>query len=191
MRHPSRNLVLAIVCTAVIPGLSGCLLDTRTPEPGGGVVCFESVASRDVEFVFGNLDGSLECFQATSYLDQISDEFVFVASPGAALQFPGVFAEETSWGRAREEAFLDRLFADADSVRSNLALRVLDRDESGLIAIVEAEYSLRVVTDGSAITYNGEAFYTMRQEATTWFMTRWEEKASDSPMGLLRGSLAQ
>jgi hypothetical protein len=191
MRCSLRNQLLATVCASVFLGISGCLLDTRTPEQGGGVVCFESVASRDVEFVFGNLDGSLECFQATSYLDQISDDFVFVASPGAALQFPAVFVDETSWGRAREEAFLDRLFADADSVKSSLALKVLDRDESGLVAIVEAEYSLRVVTDGSPITYNGEAFYTMRQEATTWFMTRWEEKASDSPMGLLRGSLAQ
>ncbi len=178
------------VCIALGIWLGGCLFDTRQPETGGGQVCFESVPSSDVEFVFGNLDGSLECLQAASYLDQISEDFVFVASSGVQAQFPTVFPDETAWGRSQEEAFLDRLFADADSVQSRLLLRELDRNGSGPV-VIDGEYEVRVVTGSSAITYSGEAFYTLRQVSTNWQMTRWEEKASDSPMGTLRGSLAQ
>jgi len=179
-----------MLCVALTLGMSGCLFDTRSPESGGGEVCFESVLSSELEFVFGNLDGSLACLQAASYLDQIADDFVFVAAPSAQAQFPGIFPDESAWGRSQEESFLDRLFADADSVQSQLLMTELDRNGSGPV-VIDGAYTVRVVTGGSAITYSGEAFYTLRQVAATWEMTRWEEKESSSPMGLLRGSLAQ
>lgn len=189
MRIRRANPILTVVCGLLAAGLTGCLFETREPEKGGGEVCFESSPSTEVDFVFGNLDGSMECRQAPSYLDQLSDDFVFVASPGVQAQFPGVFPDENAWGIAEEEAFVDRLFADADSIQSDLKMTEIDRSGTQVVEI-EAEYRVRVVTGGSAITYTGVAFYTLRQEATTWFLTRWEDTASANPIGLLRGGLA-
>ena len=174
-------------------GMSGCFFDTRDPEQGTGEVCFKSVPSTEEDFVFGNMDGSMECLQAATYLDQLADDFVFVPSPGAQAQFPGVFPVGETFGPDKEELFLDRLFADADSIGSKLLLLEINPPSGTTEVIFDAAYEFRVVSmDGSAITYSGEAFYTLRQEATTWFMTRWEEKGGGTnPMGLLRGGLLQ
>jgi hypothetical protein len=191
MASRRATILLATVCLIVGLGLAGCIFQTRQPETGGGAVCFESFPSTEVVSVFANLDGSLDCLQPASYLVQIADDFVFVPSAATQSQFPGVFPDETAWGRNQEESFLDRLFADADSVESHLLIKELAPRQGDNPTTVEGSYRVRVVSGGSAITYSGEAFYTLRTEATNWKMTRWEEQASDSPIGLLRGSLAQ
>ncbi len=181
----------ALTLLGAVLGAGGCFFEPRTPEEGIGEVCYEAVPSTEDRFVFANLDGSMECLQAFSYLDQLSEDFVFVPSPGVQSQFPGVFTGPESWTKTQEEQFLDRLFSDAQSVESQLLETVIDKSGTQEV-LFEASYRVRVIgRDGSDITYTGEAFYTVRQEATTWFLVRWEEQASDNPLGQLRGGLLQ
>ena len=189
----SRRASLVPMALLIALSVAGCFFDTRDPEQGTGEVCFKSVPSIEEDFVFGNMDGSMECLQASTYLDQLADDFEFIPSPGAQAQYPDVFPVGEMFGPDKEELFLDRLFADADSIGSNLLLLEINPPSGTTEVIFDAAYEFRVVSkDGSAITYSGEAFYTLRQEATTWFMTRWEEKGGGTnPMGLLRGGLLQ
>jgi len=191
MRKRSFTTLGPVLGLLVALGPAGCIFTPREPEEGIGEVCYEAVPSTEATFVFANLDESMACLQAFSYLDQLSDEFVFVPSPSVQAQFPGVFSDPDSWTKEKEEQFLDRLFSDAASVESALLAETIQ--ESGTQEVLfEAAYEVRVVgRDGSDITYTGEAFYTVRQEATTWFLVRWEEKGSANPLGQLRGGLLQ
>jgi hypothetical protein len=197
MRKHVENVAPALRLALILlplTGLAGCFFETREPEEGGGEVCYESVPSTDKLIVFNNLDGSMECLQASSYLDQLTPDFRFVPAPSVANQYPDVFPDEDAWGKGEEELFLNRLFADASAIESELLLEVID--ESGTDPVeFEAKYQLRVVDRaGGAILYSGEAFFTVRSERTTWFLMRWVEKESaigETPLGQLRGGLLQ
>jgi hypothetical protein len=177
--------------------LSGCLLSPRDPDPITSVeVCFESFPSREYQLVFQNLDGAYDCLQQSTVDDQLGEEFVFIPAPSVAASFPEVFDEP--WDVVREQSWLSALFAGTDTLRTRL--RVTDiNPPSGSFAsgplVVEASYVVRhVPRGGTAIVYQGEAFYTLRVVATNWVMTRWEEKESavgELPLGNLRGGLAQ
>ena len=174
----------------VLLSVAGCIFEPREPESGGtGEVCYEAVPQNEQINVFANIDGALECLQARTYLDQLSDDFVFVPSPGVQAQFPDLFPDPEAWGVEEEEQFLDRLFADAETVQASVYEQV-QPPTGGSEPLYEGRYSITVINrDGSQIEYTGEAFFTLRQERTAWFIVRWEEKASDSPFGQLRAQL--
>lgn len=187
-RHGIGRIGPRLALLALV-GLSGCIFDTREPEQGTGEVCYQAVPSTEDRFVFDNMDESMGCLQAFSYLNQLAESFVFVPSPTVQAQYPGVFSGPDAWGRTQEEQFLDRLFSDARTIESSLVKTLINKTGTQEV-LYEAAYEVRVVgRDGSDITYTGEAFYTLRQEATTWFLVRWEEKGSDNPLGQLRGGL--
>lgn len=169
---------------------AGCLFEPRTPETGGtGEVCYRAIPQAQQLNVYANLDGALRCLQARTYLDQLAEDFVFVPSPGVQSQFPELFPDpETSWTRDQEEQFLDRLFSDADAIVS-LIYEEVQPPTGGNEPLYEGRYSIKVTVDGSEIEYTGEAFFTLRQERTAWFILRWEEKESENPFGELRAAL--
>lgn len=181
---------LALFTVIAVAGAAGCIFEPRTPETGGtGEVCYRAVPQAQELNVFANLDGALECLQARTYLDQLSEDFVFVPSPGVQTQYPGLFPDpETSWTREQEEQFLDRLFSDADAVVSMIYEQV-QPPSGGTEPLYEGRYSIKITSDGSEIEYTGEAFFTLRQERTAWFILRWQEKESENPFGELRAAL--
>ena len=137
--------------------LGGCLFDTRDPEQGSGEVCYESVPSTEDRFVLGNMDGSLRCRQAATYLDQLADDFVYVPDAQSLAAFGDVYAANDPFGIAAEEQFLDRLFADADSIQSTLLEEIIEESGTQIVQI-QALYRVRVVSGGSAIVYSGATF---------------------------------
>jgi hypothetical protein len=173
----SRRLALLLVIALL--AAPGCLFDTRDPESGTVAVCYEETPAINVDRVFENLDGSLECFQASTYLAQLAEDFEYIPAPG-------VDNLPDDWGKAQEEEFIGRLFSDAQDIQSSLRVRDVNPPEGETSVLVEAEYSVTVVVDGSPITFSGEAFYTLVEIGSFFRMTRWEEKASSSPLGLLR-----
>lgn len=170
------------ICLAAL-AIGGCIFEPRDPEPGGGEVCYRAVPQNLELNVYANINGALRCLQARTYLDQLSEDFVFIPSPGVEAQFPD------SWGLAEEERFLDRLFADAESITATI-YQEIQPPTGGTEPLYEGRYSVKVVNrDGSEIEYTGEAFFTLRQERTAWFILRWQEKESDNPLGELRAAL--
>lgn len=174
-----RRFVLVFVALLMSVASPGCIFDTREPQVGGGDVCFEETPAITFGQVFTNLDGSLECFQASTYLAQLADDFLYIPAPGFEdLPDP--------WGKAQEEEFIGRLFSDAQTIQSTLRLSDVEPPEGETTVLVEAEYSVTVVVDGNPITFSGEAFYTLVEVGSSFRMTRWEEQASLSPLALLR-----
>jgi len=176
------RVILAGVLIAV---LGGCLFDPREPEGDSGVACFVAEAATTPDQVLVNLDGSLECLLASTYIRQISPEFVFIGAPSVQASFPGLFPFEGAWGQEQEGQFIDTLSGD---VESRLLHREIKRSGTSEV-LIEAEYRVVVSADGSQIEYTGEAFYTFRQEQTVWVMVRWEEKEAASPLGALKAAL--
>jgi hypothetical protein len=168
-----------------VAGSPGCFFDTREPEEveDGGEACYEAVVAERAELVFQNLDGSLSCFQTGTYMDELTEDFRYIPPPSVAAGAPD------PWTKQTERLFVDRLFADADSVESYLVNREIQTSGTDPLEI-EAEYRVRVVIDGSATEYVGEAFYRLRQEGSRWKMFEWEEKDSDLPLGQLKVGLA-
>jgi hypothetical protein len=174
-----------LLAGVLLVGLSGCLFDPRQPEGNVGTACFVADAAVTPDQVLINLDGSLECLLASTYIRQVSPEFVFIAAPSVQASYPDLFPFEGAWGQGREAQFIDTLSGD---VESQLLLREIKRSGTSEVQI-EAEYRVVVSADGSRIEYTGEAFYTFRQEQTVWVMIRWEEKEAASPLGALKAAL--
>lgn len=176
---PARRLVSPVLALLVLVASPGCFFDTREPESGGGGVCFEENPAITFAQVFTNLDGSLECFQASTYLAQLADDFEYVPPPG-------IDGLPDEWGKVQEEEFISRLFSDAQDIQSTLRLADVNPPSGETTVLVEASYSLTVTVDGNPITFSGEAFYTLVEIGSFFRVTRWEEKPSASPMALLR-----
>ena len=172
----------------VVAALGGCLFEPRKPVGGDGVVCFVAAPAQVPEQVLVNLNGSLECLQASTYMIQISPEFVFIAAPSVQSSFPELFPVEDAWNWEAERQFIDALAGNSEDVESHLLERLIKRSGTSEVQI-EAEYRVVVSADGSRIEYTGEAFYTFRQEQTVWVMIRWEEKEAASPLGALKAAL--
>jgi hypothetical protein len=142
----------------------------------------------DPDQVVVNLDGSLDCLQVSTYLLQISEEFVFIPAASVKASYPDLFPSDDAWGADVEREFMEALVSAASGVESHLLLREIKR--SGTVdVLIEAEYSLISSADGSDIEYTGEAFYTFRQEQTVWVLVRWEEKEAATPLGALKAAL--
>jgi hypothetical protein len=176
-------LVLAVL-------FAGCIFTPREPDGEPGAPCFEAVTAPNdpIEVIF-NMDGALECSQASDYLRQLSEEFVFIPAPSVQANHPDLFPVEDAWGKSQEEAFLDALFRDSgQELESSLLLTLIERSGTSEI-LIEARYLLTISAGTSQFVYTGEAFYTFRQENTVWVMVRWEEKESDLPLGALKADL--
>ena len=167
--------IRVLLAGVLIAALGGCLFEPRKPEGGGGAACFVALQAQVPEQVLANLDGSMECLQASTYMTQISPDFVFIAAPGVQSSFPELFPVEDAWNREAERQFIDALAGNSEDVESHLLERLIKRSGTSEVQI-EAEYRVVVSADGSQIEYTGEAFYTFRQEQTVWVMLRWEEK---------------
>jgi len=172
--------------------VAGCLFSPRDPDPGGGEVCYESVAPKTVESLFVNLDESLKCLQQSSYSDQLGLEFVFEPTPSAEATFPDAFGDE--WDRETEEFFLSQLFSTSDSLDATLRISDVQQptgDPNVGPYCITAEYSVRRVSGGSALTYTGVAEYTLELFATSWTLTRWVDRDTQSAESIstLRGGL--
>ena len=177
-----------ILALAVL--FAGCIFTPREPEGEPGAPCFEAITAPTVpiEVIF-NMDGAIECFQEFDYLRQISDEFVFIAAPSVQANYPELFPVEDAWGKTQEETFIGAFLGDqSQDLDSSLLLRVIERSGTSEV-LIEAEYLLTISAGTSQFVYNGEAFYTFRQENTVWVMVRWEEKESDLPLGALKADL--
>ena len=184
---------LASAATAVLFVLGGCFFEPRDPEQGGGPVCFAKIPQQIERNVFANLDGALRCRQSQTYLEQLSEEFVFVPAPSVAAQNPGLFPDpETSWGLGREQEFVDVLFsASTDTIFADVYDQI-EPPQGSTEVLFEGSYSVTVVDQsGGQIEYSGSALYTLRQERAIWVMVRWEELESENPLGILRASLVQ
>ena len=182
---------------ALLAGLlvltAGCLFEPREPEPGGGPVCFEKITQENELNVFANLDGSLACRQSQTYLEQFSEDFVYVPAPSVVAQNPALGPGGSDpWGLEEETQFVDLLFTSAtDTIFSDVYDQLAPPQGSTEI-LFEGSYSITVVeTDGSEIEYSGEALITMRQERAIWLISRWEEDESTRPLGELKTSLVQ
>lgn len=183
-----RTPLWTSICLVAL-ATGGCIFEPREPEQGGGEVCYRAVPQNLERNVFSNIDGALRCLQARTYLDQLAEGFVFIPSPGVQTQFPDLFPNENAWTREQEERFLDRLFADAETVTATV-YQEIQPPTGGSEPLFEGRYSIKVVNrDGSEIEYTGEAFFTLRQERTAWFILRWQEKESENPFGELRAAL--
>lgn len=182
--------MLRLTLLVVLATAAGCIFEPRTPETGGtGEVCYRAIPQALERNVFSNIDGALRCLQARTYLDQLAEDFVFVPSPGVQSQFPALFPDpQSSWTREQEEQFLDRLFSDADAIVAFVYEQV-QPPSGGTEPLFEGRYSIKITVDDNEIEYTGEAFFTLRQERTAWFILRWEEKESENPFGELRAAL--
>jgi hypothetical protein len=174
--------------------MAGCFLEPRKPESGGGVACFTALpATSDFGEVFTNLDGALQCLEQSTYLDFIDSAFEFFPSSTAANSYPSVFDEP--WGFSQEQQWLNVLFADTDSLVSNLRQRDIQVNVAGDQATVEASYRLRhVPRGGGAIVYRGQALYTLEVSGTKWVLRSWDDRdtgGGNSALGNLRGGLLQ
>lgn len=172
--------------------VTGCLFSPREPDPGGGEVCYESVAPKTVEALFVNLNESLKCLQQSSYADQLGLEFAFEPTPSAEATFPDAFDDE--WDRETEEFFLSQLFSTSDSLVAELRISDVQQptgDPNVGPYCITAEYSVRRVSGGSALTYTGVAEYTLELFATSWTLTRWVDRETQSAESIssLRGGL--
>ncbi|HEX9641341.1 MAG TPA: hypothetical protein VGB13_08505 [Candidatus Krumholzibacteria bacterium] len=189
-----RNLTSAVCFIVICACVAGCLLEPRKPEGGGGAACFVALpATSDFGEVFTNLDGSLECLEQSTYLDFIHPDFEFIPSATAESSFPSVFDEP--WGVSQEQQWLNVLFADTDSLISDLRLRDIQVNVAGDQATVEASYRLRhVPRGGGAIVYRGQGLYTLEVSGTKWVLRSWDDRdtgGGDSALGNLRGGLLQ
>jgi hypothetical protein len=179
-----RRWNLLTICggLGMLVASQGCFFETREPESGQVEACYEVKVADRVQTVFDNLDGSMDCFQAETYVSQLTDDFRYIPPPSVAQGLPD------PWTKAQERQFVDRLFADADSVESHLKLEEIQVSGTDPLE-VEAKYRVRVVSGGSATEYAGEVFYRLRQEGTVWRLFEWEEKDSRVPLGQLKGGL--
>ena len=157
---------------------AGCLFDTRDPVPGGGEACFEPNNRATFGEVFENLDESLQCLDATVYLDGFADDFEYVPASGGVVQ---------PWGKDEEERFINELVASGATIVADSRSGDVNPPSGTTVVLVEASYSFLV----NGIEYTGEAFYTLEAFAGSFQITRWEEKASANPLAVLRGDLVQ
>lgn len=192
MRRPT-HLVARLALVGLAATVAGCLFEPREPESGGGPVCFEKITQESELNIFANLDGSLRCRQSQTYLEQFTEDFVFVPAPSVLAQNPQLDPNSpTAWNLEKETQFVDLLFTSAtDTIFSDVYDQVTPPQGSTEI-LFEGEYSITVVeSDGSEIEYSGVALYTMRQERAIWLISRWEELESSRPLGELKTSLVQ
>ncbi len=161
--------------------LAGCLFDTRDPDTGGGVLCYEANDSATFDDVFENIDGSLECRQAFTYLDQIAEDFVYIPAPSEAANVV------QPWGREEEERFISALVASGGTISSRSRVSDVNPPGGSDPVLVEATYEFTI----GGTTYTGEVFYTLETNAGVFQITRWEEKDSNFPFAQLRGALVQ
>lgn len=189
---PARRGPLWVAAGLLVVG--GCLFEPRESEQGGTVFCFQPIPAYQDAGAFVNVEGSLRCKLADTYLKQFAPEFLFIPAPSVAAANPAAFADP--WTIDDETNFAGRLAATADSIIANLDLHVDESTRNGSDPVsYVADYVVRYVPFvGPPSVYRGKAEYTLRKLGGTFVISGWEEREpaqGDLAFGQLRGELYQ
>ncbi len=182
---------LAILLPGLAALLAGCFFHTRTPEQPvlGGGCDFDFQFNNTWEAVLANMEGALECGEATEYLKVINDQFLYVPTPSLVGNYPSAFA--TPWTKQREEIFIQDAFSTA-LFSATLTDSILSGpDDDGTNIRLTARYHIQEVdAAGNPVgaLYTDTARFEFVRSSLFVELTLWEDLGTGPlPFGDRRG----
>lgn len=181
-----------LLLLTMIALLAGCFFETRDPPPpelGGGCE-FEFEFNDSWERVLFNMEGALECGDASEYMKVISQTFLYLPSNSVQNNYPEVFAGP--WATAREQLFINKVF-EAERYRANLNVNEQSVDDQGAIIIVTTSYEIQQVdSDGidNGPLYTDEVIFRFENFSGLVILSAWEDTdnlLAANPFGNRRG----
>jgi len=179
-------------------GLTGCILEPRSPEsPASGEEIIYLPRS-EAENVLDNTQTALNALDSGGYDDVISETFRYEPDDQTQAAWPGV--DWDNWNEAQEEGFAARLFQNVTKIQMDLRDSTINVElPSGTEAEYDLIYFLKVTDVTGETRYRGRAELTYKLIGSFWFLDKWvdlnqegdPETGADLPtMGSLRGALA-
>lgn len=189
----AKRLVTMAVALSLM--MSGCLFDTRDPEPPGDNNTGCAAITLDVSNkIFEALTCALESEQDAAYERALSQNFVF--SPTQQDSLDQTFAGTdvyNGWTKDVEMEVFRLLLSDAQAISVNFVTRALINKNEFVRYNVEYTLSVvNVVAPTDTFRYGGTAEFDVRNEGGNWRLTFWNEIDSAPGMqtwGFLKGIL--
>lgn len=186
------GLLLAGFAVLGALGGAGCeLFATREPPPvdEGTEGIWQPPTSPRI--VVENLERALEAPSFSDYERALTEDFVFRPDDAdvvrIGLERPGETPYE-NWDREVERQTAEAISQSADSVA--LTLELFEETPIASAQLIKYRYDLTLFSTGTGTTYEGEAWFQIRQELNgDWLIFDWEDVASTSgaSWGLLKG----
>ena len=192
MMDMKRSIIVIVMAALLGAGvLSGCIFETRTPEPPGSDTS-SWVTPEVSSTVFQNMKTGLEELDGINYNRSLNELFTFIPLPDDVSQFPqGTFE---NWTADVEKLVVEGIVsgATAISVSFEIVKQTIDQSE---LAQYEANYTL-TLTDVAAQeeTFKGKGRFDITRSSRGWELVRWEdiERVSGfATWGFLRGRTRQ
>ncbi len=180
---------------AIAVTLSGCLFDTREPDPPvPGTGGCAAIALDVPNAVFEAINCALESEQDAAYERVISERFVFSPTQDDSLdqRFDGT-AVYDGWDKDVEMDVFRLMLSDAQTLAVDFTPSVLINQTT--FVRFRVEYALGVVdvaTPTDTTLYGGVAQFDVRNEGGNWRLTFWDEVETVPNVrtwGYLKGNL--
>ncbi|MGQ0720376.1 MAG: hypothetical protein ACT4PE_02240 [Candidatus Eiseniibacteriota bacterium] len=188
----ARGLFLAGLTVLGALGGAGCdLFATREPPPveEGTEGIWQTPTTPRI--VVENLERALEAPSFGDYQRALTEDFVFRPDDAdvvrIGLERPGETPYE-NWDREVERQTAEAISQSADSVA--LTLELFEETPIAAARLIKYRYDLTLFSAGTGTTFEGEAWFQIRQEPNgDWLIFDWEDVASSNTQswGLLKG----
>jgi hypothetical protein len=172
-----RDLQGTALILALLGLVAGCsIFEPRSPEsPGESETCWR--VPDLPKKVFENLRCGLESLTTTEYDKSLNLQFRYIPNSQDSLNYSGVFGAQ--WNQTKEEISMDRLAAEAVSVKIEWGV-FGEQNESTPLSWYDRAYEIVVVTSGAGgaqdtTSYAGEARFFMEEISSGWTMRSWNE----------------
>jgi len=183
----SKPSLLLLVLAAL---LAGCFFETRDPPPPelGGGCDFDFEFNDSWEDVLRNMEGALECGDASEYMGVIAQQFLYLPPPILAANNPQVFAEP--WTVDREQLFINNTFASARFQASLADSIISGPTPDGNFILLTAGYRIAEVdSEGNptGVEYADVAEYRFELASGLVVLLSWRDTESlSNPFGARR-----
>ena len=178
--------------------LTGCLFEPRDPNPPSSSDNIPYLQQNTVENVWNNLGYALRNRDSSGWMDNISEEFLYIADSDTDAEYPGVFAD---WRAAQENVFINNFLNSDVTIDVQMRNDEFTPPDDGGASEIPWEgviYYVQVSGGGSTTRYRASAKITFRLEQNFWYVYRWEDQLRQSDpddenqllpsMGVLRGN---
>jgi hypothetical protein len=168
----------------------GCIFEARTPIVGEGQRSFWEPPTTP-ETIVRNLETAFENGIFNDYARALTEDFVFRPDGADSVQIelerPGleIFV---GWNREVETETAQAIKDPADSV--DVVFTLFSDELIGDDHLRKEDYVVTLFQGGSEVTYEGQAWFSIRQIGGEWFIYEWEDVRTSQgapTWGLLKG----
>jgi uncharacterized protein (DUF608 family) len=179
----SIRITLVLILSSLL--VCGCeLFTTRDPQPPDGANGGGWQFPSEPRTVLDNLSESVGRRSSVDYLRSFATsdvglpEMRFVADPGSAANYPGLFDD---WGIRQETAFVGSLFSSSNLPLDSLSELTLDMQRTQVLgdsALITAQYSLHLghLRESAPRVVSGRFdFEILRGNDGGWYVQLWSD----------------